>query len=838
MSLVDDFEILTGHRPLSWQTRLLRDGLATGAVPHALDLPTGLGKTMVMALWLLARAAGAPVPRRLVYVVDRRAVVDQASSVADALREALERRPELSAMKASLGLTGHLPISTLRGAHLDRGEWLVDPTAPAIIVGTVDMIGSRLLFEGYGVSRAMRPIHAGLLGVDSLFVLDEAHLVPPFEALMRALADQGASGTGPHAMPPMRVLSLSATGRRGRGEPFRLIPADAQDAIVSERVHAPKRLTVVDQGAGKPAEALAAQAKALMAAVGSPSTLVVYCDARLTAVDVGNKLVADGTVELFVGARRYHERDRVATRLADLGFLTDPPKNPGRWSILVATSAGEVGVDMDATHAVCDLVPWERMVQRLGRVNRRGKDRVGAQVVVVAGPDPDDRRRATRALLEALPRGADDRLDASPSALGALATADPEGAAAATTPAPLHPPVVPATIDAWAMTSLEEHPGRPDVAPWLRGWVEDEPQTRVLWRAILPVDDADGVPAEVVRAYFEAVPPHLSEVLETETDLVTAWLRKRIALWAKGREKGAPPLVLGFVRRAGDKDWAAFRSDDIDRLRGAVLVLRAADGGLTDGLLDADATGPVPAGDEPAAGWPPVAAVREVPANAPTDHEDIVLVLTRDGEGDPVRRLAVRLRTDDDRPEDARARTRAAVRLDDHTDHVTACAMGFADRLGLTPDQRRTLELAARWHDRGKAADRWQAAFGIPVGRRPMAKSSWPLSIPMLAGYRHEFGSLVEAERDPEIAALPADQRDLVLHLIAAHHGHARPMIRPDGCAAGPPSELEVVSTRAALRFARLHRTWGPWGLAWWEALLRTADMAASRAEAKGSADG
>ncbi len=32
-----------------------------------------------------------------------------------------------------------------------------------------------------------------------------------------------------------------------------------------------------------------------------------------------------------------------------------------------------------------------------------------------------------------------------------------------------------------------------------------------------------------------------------------------------------------------------------------------------------------------------------------------------------------------------------------------------------------------------------------------------------------------------------------------------------------------------ALRFARLQKRWGPWGLAWWEALLRAADQQASR---------
>src|SRR6185437_11208262 len=63
------------------------------------------------------------------------------------------------------------------------------------------------------------------------------------------------------------------------------------------------------------------------------------------------------------------------------GFLAGSPPR-AKPAFLVATSAGEVGVDLDADHMVCDLVPWERMVQRLGRVNRRGGENREAQVIV------------------------------------------------------------------------------------------------------------------------------------------------------------------------------------------------------------------------------------------------------------------------------------------------------------------------------------------------------------------------------------------------------------------------------------------------------------------------
>src|SRR5262245_34996386 len=83
------FRVLTGFTPMRWQRRLYTNHLSKGDIPSAVDVPTGLGKTSVMALWLIALAAGAPLPRRLVYVVDRRTVVDQASDLAERLRKEL-----------------------------------------------------------------------------------------------------------------------------------------------------------------------------------------------------------------------------------------------------------------------------------------------------------------------------------------------------------------------------------------------------------------------------------------------------------------------------------------------------------------------------------------------------------------------------------------------------------------------------------------------------------------------------------------------------------------------------------------------------------------------------
>jgi len=141
---------------------------------------------------------------------------------------------------------------------------------------------------------------------------------------------------------------------------------------------------------------------------------------------------------------------------------------------------------------------------------------------------------------------------------------------------------------------------------------------------------------------------------------------------------------------------------------------------------------------------------------------------------------------------------------------------------------------AAALHDEGKRAARWQQAFHAPDnGRPPYAKTLGRPDLAVLDGYRHEFGSLPHAEASERLRALPPPLQELCLHLIAAHHGAARPVIRTAG-APEPPSVLARRAQAVALRYARLSRQWGPWGLAWWEALLRAADQQASRENDEG----
>lgn len=934
VSLAETFRVLTaengvGYLPFRWQTRLL-DRLLRCDLPDAVDVPTGLGKTATMALWLIALAEGAALPRRLIYVVDRRAVVDQATRYAERLRRNLPAE-----VAEALGVSGSengLPISTLRGGFAGNREWLEDPSKPAIVVGTIDMIGSRLLFEGYGVSRGMRPYHAGLLGVDALVLLDEAHLCPPFEALLRQVVEHrdgklGPLGESSPVTPAFRLVSLSATGREISGSVkrrvFRLEEEDREEPIVRARLTASKRLRIHEiEDARTLAERLAAAALGIATeADGRPPRLLVYCHSRKVAVDVKGRIDKEckrregtGEVppgwasELLVGERRVRERVDLESWLEEHGLVGGSTPSCGAPVFLIATSAGEVGIDLDADHMVCDLVAWERMVQRLGRVNRRGGDDRVADVVVfgvrpaeskaTGGPSTKEGIEACRrhlAALEGLPGCGREWRDASPVATVELKAESPDVVDAATTPAPLYPELTRPLLDAWAMTSLDQHEGRPEVAPWLRGWAEnEEPQTEVVWRRYLPrVWDGGTVsaPPGLVTEYFRYAPVHATEKLEAGSRRVLDWLLKRAVQVAKRTENDrlfvreddiVAVLLDRRCRHAGSVDLAELlhlaaparglkprERRDRDRrkkewqetvLPGTVLVVDARLCGLRDGMLterenkeavsaDSDVSWQEEKDDPLADSARPVIGFRVEEVVARDDREGLVVVgpagkscLTqtfeteRDGGGKPVRGLAVLKWADEAVNEDARSVASQPQLLSEHTEQVVSCVREIAGRVGLPDEEAEALATAARLHDVGKVAPRWQRAMNAPADGQVYAKTNGGGNWRLLEGYRHEFGSLVEAE-DKD---LPKEMRDLILHLIASHHGRARPILRPNGCGDGPPSQLEVKAGDAALRFARLQRRYGPWGLAWREAILRAADQRASRSTASGdgSAEG
>ena len=207
---IPHFRALTGDEPYPWQCRLYME-LVAGRVPAALAIPTGLGKTASVLLALLARLANPELPRRVVYIVDRRAIVDQTAVFMRGWIDRIGALPELArAFDRCAAFPGPCPVGlgVLRGGLADDGEWRVDPARPTVIVGTVDMVGSRLLFSGYGAGRSRRAMDAGLVGHDALILLDEAHLAPAMEELLRALARL-------HAGAELHVMTLSALGGGG-----------------------------------------------------------------------------------------------------------------------------------------------------------------------------------------------------------------------------------------------------------------------------------------------------------------------------------------------------------------------------------------------------------------------------------------------------------------------------------------------------------------------------------------------------------------------------------------------------------------------------------------------
>ena len=834
------FERLTGYPAFPWQTRLYTDWFSGGRVPASCNLPTGLGKTSVIAVWLIALAKHPDrLPRRLVYVVNRRTVVDQTTDEIEKLRERIPEVPQLDAALwrlcalAPKGLQSQadrpLAISTLRGQFADNRQWSADPCRPAVICGTVDMIGSRLLFSGYGVGFKLRPLHAGFLGQDAILVHDEAQLEPAFQRLIEDIRDEQEREPAPLGdRMRLKVLEMTAT-RRGAGKAFGLTVEDYQNDTVKRRIAAPKALHLHEN---EDKNKLAEKIVHLVLQHKDSGRAVLVFVRKVEDVERIAKKLPKGSFEQLTGTIRGLERDALVRKPIFQRFLPEPSRNkdivPAEGGVyLVCTSAGEVGVNISADHLVCDLTTFESMAQRFGRVNRFGT-RSDSRIDVLhprAFDEKDAYEMAMKKTLEVLRQ-----LDgvASPAALDKLGEDVRRDAFA---PTPILLPTSEILFDAWALTSVRDKlPGRPPVEPWLHGIAEwQPPETQVAWR-----DEVGAITGDLLTEYqpkdlLEDYPLKPQELLRDLTSRVFDRLKKLEA---------APDTPVWLVSDDGAVDVSTL-SKVIDGGRDALnhrtVLLPPSAGGLSaSGMLDAGSATVNDVADEWRNEFGGHRRRRVWDDDEQYEEKTKGMRL--------IRRIEVPARDDDEAEgrswhwfelaaggeSDGSRSDRKPVLWRVHTDDVVSNIGQIVASLPLG-DLSRAFIVAAKLHDIGKLRKLFQRILGNTDGKEPLAKSGRGGGR-VRELYRHEFGSLIDTRSDSEVVGLGSDLQDLLLHLIAAHHGRGRPHF-PAGEAFDPENSsaaAEALAREVPRRFARLQQVYGRWGLAYLESLLRAADYAAS----------
>lgn len=438
-----------GQSPYGYQCRLACGPGADPNTPETLttgtscqsqliSIPTGLGKTaaVVMAwLWNRIHLQRPDWPRRLVYCLPMRTLVEQTE-------ENVRRWLGTEAWDGNAGTrTGKVGVHVLMGGE-DAGEWDIYPEENAILIGTQDMLLSRALNRGYGMSRYRWPMHFGLLNNDCLWVMDETQLMEvgvETSAQLDGFRHDGKMPTSGSCPTWWMSATLDHSRLATVDHPA---PSDGWACVELSLIEKetpgskPKALVEANKPVSRCELTLSPAAKdeyakrlaALVIAKHKPGTLTLVVVNRvaraqevyqaLTSPERKTKqsLYDPGKVGLI------HSRFRRQDRLRHEALLFGEGDR-----IIIATQAVEAGIDVSARLLITELAPWSSLVQRIGRCNRRA-EHSDAEVVWVDiqpkdGNDP---------LL--LPYGTDDLskarkemetiADASPRSLGGIKVSD------------------------------------------------------------------------------------------------------------------------------------------------------------------------------------------------------------------------------------------------------------------------------------------------------------------------------------------------------------------------------------------------------------------------------
>jgi len=861
------FRNATDNEPYDYQARLALEQ----RLPELLTIPTGLGKTAAVVLaWLWRRrfADGAvrdTTPRRLVYCLPMRVLVEQVytetirwlarldllagrATWGDVDEDGhLTQESRLVEYRADFADPRRIAVHLLMGGE-DANDWYIYPERDAILVGTQDMLLSRALNRGYGMSRYRWPIEFALLNNDCVWAFDEVQLMDSGVATTTQLeAFRRKLNTSLHA----QSLWMSATlnpqwletidfDRNWLGEPHRLTDADRRIDSVRRILEAPKCLQRAAVAMGDADEAARAIAEAHVAGT---RTLAVFNTVK-RAVDVYNELKKTSpAARLVVIHSRFRPRDR-EEKMRQL--LDDPP--PGG-IIAITTQVVEAGVDVSARTLFTELAPWSSLVQRFGRCNRRGEFNEAENACVYwldwlsreqfkAQYTEEQRSKQKKPTEPEIDKKYADYLDgiARPYSLQDLRLArECLVGLGDVGPASLDQVEVDMRLEAEHVIRRRDFLDLFDTTPDLAGNDID------VSRFIRSGQEFD------VQVFWRDVPKGVKGP-DPDEEHGKAPLRYELCSVPVYEFGNFVKKKRGLVWRwdALERQWSIAAPEDV--YAGQTFLVRRDAGGYDT------RTGWAPKSKEP------VEPVPQEPSDEPDAYD------REDQFGSPWQSI------------------------DEHTEEVVKELAGLAEALGLHDETRTLLLTAARCHDWGKAHDIFQAAIldgrERPNGsrepdrpqdwlaRRDIGKAPDRKSPVNFWGryarphFRHELASALAVLQEQQ-GIIPDAARDLVAYLVAAHHGKVRLSIRSlprekpseddptrlyargvwdgdelpavdlGGDVKAPQVRLSLECMQVgrssegepswAERMLRLREEQGPFRLAFWEALLRAADIRASR---------
>ena len=903
------------HAPFSWQEEVLDHICEHGVWPERINAPTGSGKSSVVDIHLFANALAAVgaaprVPRRLCVTVGRRALVD---SQADRAREEILDRMEkaltdesgepdilrrvakaLQSFQTRNDEKESNPFETghIRGELSNRNLPVTDISACAIIAATPDMYGSRALFRGYGSTKAARPRETALLTMDTVMVLDEAHMNRQLLHTTQRIAELQKREVN-LGVPTLQVVETTATPSTEDSDSTTLgVDIEALDSPNDEelrnRVYSHKELMLhpIDKWDGKPGNPATVNAavdtiKGFLAhreaGEDSKKAHTVGCIVNhvRTAISIKEKLVKDKVlgkeeeVQLLVGRMRPYDLKKLHPDL----FTTEGDESV---KVVVATQTLEVGVDVDFADLVTELAPASSLAQRFGRVNRLGH-RTDSKVVVIEPASGDSVKK------DAPPYKAVDLSNAYGWLEALNGTENPSVNPAAMVK---NPPVQssperllyqrPEWPDLLEFSRTDENPyDEPDLDLWLHDSLDAETAMGgVIVRDNLPSNTSAAM--EILKtSYFaprdeETFPANLKilqEILDYQDE---HGVKPRKFLYRQGE------ISLWQDVEHGDESNQALAPGDVLILDTGSIPFTNQGIAVTQRELpstkDKVEAVPFPDGAElyvyekcadreerfrKYLGLSPEEATELLDSQASDGQKVIASELSTEAEdGQEVIAWYAKVTnaTEKKSVEGSDIAQElvlsAPVLLDDHQNDVAERTRQIAENLGLAPEFSEALELAAKYHDEGKRDLRFQQMLGADAetgalaksGRRSVAEAYRARSRSALPrGWRHEQLSALMVAASPEKVG---EHRDLVLRIIGCSHGHGRFSFAHD---AGfllkegylpEGTDYEALKEQATRLFnvgywdnlmEQTSRTYGPYATAYLEAVERAADAQISR---------